>query len=82
LRTFIENLEYLYLRLFSKKKKYSGDTAHFKSIIYNYEIVTKYDFYGYHEKKENFLKIYVYEPKFIKQLSKILESTAIMDIQF
>ena len=31
------------------------------SIIYNYEIVNKIDFYGYHKDPEIFLKIYFYD---------------------
>lgn len=31
------------------------------SVIYQYELVKKLDFYGYHNIQETFLKIYVYD---------------------
>lgn len=42
----------------------------------------KVDFYGFHEKEENFLKILVYDNKYIKPLCKILASGAIMNTKF
>jgi hypothetical protein len=53
-----------------------------KKIIFNYEFVKRVDFYGFHGSAENFVKIFVYDPKFIKPLGKILFSGAIMNIEF
>lgn len=76
---FLNNLEQIFNKLYNKNPKYMMDA---KKIIYNYELVKKLDFYGFHQKQENFVKIYVYDPKFIKPLGKILFSGAIMNIEF
>lgn len=51
-------------------------------IIYQLEIVDKLDFYGFHTKPEKFLKIKVYDPKYVKPLSKILSQPIIMNRKF
>ncbi len=51
-------------------------------IICNVQIVEKYDFYGFHGRKEKFLKIFTYDPKYVKRLAKILSMGLIMNKSF
>jgi len=51
-------------------------------IIYSIEVVDKLDFYGYHSRPEKFFKIKVYDPKYVKPLSKILSQPIIMNRRF
>lgn len=79
MRNLGENLEQIYNIIFRQKynEKYSV-----QYIIYHIVVEEKIDFYGFHDKEEKFLKILVYDPKYIKPLCKILTSGIIMDIQF
>ena len=52
------------------------------NIIYSIETTKKMDFYGYHSKKELFLKITTYSPDYIKPLCQILMNRVIMDSVF
>lgn len=51
-------------------------------IIYSIEIIEKYDVYGYHSAPETFLKVRVYDPKYVKALSKILSFPIILNRKF
>jgi hypothetical protein len=51
-------------------------------IICSVQIVEKYDFYGFHGRKEKFLKIFTYDPKYVKRLAKILSMGLIMNRNF
>ena len=76
-------MEKLYNDLFkSKKGNDSYDTYRVTYIVYHLMVEDKLDFYAYHGKEEKFIKIFVYDPKYIKPLCKILSSGLIMDIQF
>lgn len=78
-----ETLEKLYNDIFkTKKTNDSYDYYRVTYIIYHLAVEEKMDFYGYHGKEEKFIKIFVYDPKYIKPLCKILSSGLIMDIQF
>lgn len=83
LKSLGENLEKLYNDLFkSRKFNDSYDKYRVTYIVYHLMVEEKIDFYGYHGKEEKFIKIFVYDPKYIKPLSKILSSGLIMNIQF
>lgn len=78
----IETVEAIYKKMFAKKKKYKENTEFYSEIIFKYEVVSKYDFYGYHAQREKFLKIYLYDERMLKPLTKIFQSGILMNIQF
>lgn len=83
LKSLGENLEKLYNDLFkSRKINDNYDYYRVTYIIYHLTVEEKMDFYGYHGKEEKFIKVFVYDLKYIKPLTKILSSGLIMDIQF
>ena len=98
LRDFADHLEKAYNMAYSnpnnkknqKFAKYNVDEvipaeikSHFKQyIVQSIDIVEKFDFYGYHTKKEKFMKVKLYDPKYIKPLCKILSSGSFMDKKF
>jgi len=76
-------LEKLYNDLYKTKRfNDSFDPYRITYIVYHLTVEEKLDFYGYHGKEEKFIKIIVYDQKYIKPLTKILSSGLIMDVQF
>ena len=51
-------------------------------IIHSMHLKHKLDFYGFKNKKERFLKIFVYKPKFVRKLSEIFQKGIINNYQF
>ena len=58
------------------------DINGYETMIYNYEIVDKIDFYGYHDKKQKFLKIYMIKPGLIKLASSCLSQSLVLNQYF
>jgi len=54
----------------------------FVDVVYAVEEVDKFDFYGYHSQMEKFLRIRVYDSKYIKALTKILTHPIVMKKSF
>jgi len=54
----------------------------FIDVVYSVEEVDKFDFYGYHSQVEKFLRIRVYDSKYIKALTKILTHPIVMKRSF
>jgi len=86
LRNFAEILERASIEYANRKETNNiktGKINNLKShkfhehVIHNIEIVEKLNFYGYYKKSNNFLKIFVYQPKFIPILMDILNNGAI-----
>jgi DNA polymerase elongation subunit (family B) len=81
LRQFAEILEKIYLNYTNSKKaknfEKSSSEKLMTQIIHNIEAVEKFRIYGFSKRKMKFLKIFVYDPKAIKILMKILHSCVI-----
>ena len=66
---FIRALEDIFAKLYRQKEKYKREVP---QVVLNFELEKKTDFYGYHSKPEYFIKLYLFDPKFVKPLGKIL----------
>ena len=95
IRDFAENLEKCYNQAYGnpQAKNLSKKASTFQSesyknpvvktyIVYNIEVVERYDIYGYHKNPETFFKIKVYDPSYVKPLSKILSQPIILNRRF
>ena len=51
-------------------------------IVYAVDVVERYDVYGYHSAPEKFLKIRVYDPKYVKPLARILSHPIMLNRRF
>ncbi len=65
-----------------KEKEKPKKPPRFVDVVYAVEEVDKYDFYGYHSQMEKFLRIRVYDAKYIKGLTKILTHPIVMNRAF
>jgi len=63
----------------SDAAKNSGFRAY---IVQSIEIVERYDIYSFHSVPEKFLKINLYDPKYVKPLSKILSHPIVLNRKF
>lgn len=61
---------------------YPQSTREKFKLIYNYQIVYKFDFYGAHFNKQQFLKLFLYDSSHMNQLVMLLSSGALMDYEF
>ena len=76
LRQFAARLNQVFAQIYEK-----GRRRNFEA-IFRYEVVRRLDFYGYHDEPEDFLKVFVYDPLYVKQLVAVLQSGAVLNTRF
>lgn len=74
----LENESNLEARLHQERVTLSNLSADQRYPIHRIESVQAYNYYGYHHKPEPFFKLYLYNPRMVKQLAFIFEDARVL----
>lgn len=65
-------------RIVNERRLITNLSADQKSPIHRIETMDSFNYYGYHNKKEPFFKLYLYNPRIVKQLALVFEDCKVL----
>lgn len=66
-------------RIINERRLVTNLSADQRSPIHRIEPLQSFNYYGYHHKQEGFLKLYLYNPRIVKQLALIFEDCKVLE---